>query len=137
MAFLDNQGVSKLCALLKDKFDNVMSAVNRKQDALTAGANITINNGVISAADTDTTYTAGTGISIDSNNEISCTVSGGSSYTAGNGINIDSNNVISRDTIGWDEPLFSVLSSGLISNFTLGVNIGSYSSVATLATALK
>lgn len=137
MAFLDSQGVSKLCALLKDKFDSLWTAVNRKQDALTAGANITINNGVISAADTDTTYTAGTGISIDSNNEISCTVSGGSSYTAGNGINIDSNNVISRDTIGWDEPLFSVLSSGLISNFTLGSNIGTYSSVADIAMALK
>lgn len=71
MAFLDSQGVSKLCALLKDKFDNVMSAVNRKQDALTAGANITINDGVISA-------------------------DGGSDYTAGNGIDIDANGVISK-----------------------------------------
>lgn len=99
MAFLDNQGVSKLCALLKDKFDSLWTAVNGKQGALTAGSNITISdgvisatdttytagtnvsisNGVISATDTNTTYTAGTGINIDANNEISCTVSGGGS----------------------------------------------------------
>ena len=54
----------------------------------TAGSNITINNGVISA--TDTTYTAGTGISI-SNGVISAT---GTIYTAGTGISI-SNGVIS------------------------------------------
>ena len=78
MAFLDNTGVAKLCALIKEKYDNLKSLIAGKQDALTAGANISINNGVISAVDTDTTYTAGTGISIDANNEISCTVSGGS-----------------------------------------------------------
>lgn len=54
----------------------------------TAGANIAINNGVISA--TDTTYTAGTGISI-SNGVISAI---GNIYTAGTGIDI-SNGVIS------------------------------------------
>lgn len=39
------------------------SALLEKQDTLTAGANIQIEDGVISA--TDTTYTAGTGISIE------------------------------------------------------------------------
>lgn len=39
------------------------AALLEKQDVLTAGANIQIENGVISA--TDTTYTAGTGISIE------------------------------------------------------------------------
>lgn len=77
MAFLDNTGVAKLCALIKEKYDNLKSLIAGKQDALTAGTNISINNGVISATDTDTTYTAGTGINIDSNNEISCTVSPG------------------------------------------------------------
>lgn len=45
--------------------------LNTKQDVLTAGANIQINGTTISA--TDTTYTAGTGISIDANNVISNT----------------------------------------------------------------
>lgn len=40
-----------------------------KQDTLTAGSNIQINNNVISA--TDTTYSAGSGITIDANNAIS------------------------------------------------------------------
>ena len=75
------------------------------------GTTITINDGVISAS--------------------------GASYTAGDGINIDSNNVINRNSIDFGEPLFTVLGSGLISNFSLGTNIGSYSSVANLAVALK
>jgi len=41
---------------------------------LTAGTNIDITNGVISSTDTNTTYTAGTGISIDGSNAISTTV---------------------------------------------------------------
>ena len=40
---------------------------------LTAGTNIDITNGVISSTDTNTEYTAGTGISIDGNNAISTT----------------------------------------------------------------
>lgn len=42
--------------------------INNKQDKLIAGSNIQIDNNVISA--TDTTYTAGSGISIQSNNTI-------------------------------------------------------------------
>ena len=42
--------------------NNIADLQTNKQDVLTAGANIQINNNVISA--TDTTYTAGTGISI-------------------------------------------------------------------------
>lgn len=45
------------------------------QGALSAGANITINDGVI--ASTNTTYVAGTGIAINGNT-INCTVDGGS-----------------------------------------------------------
>lgn len=53
----------------------VTTALNSKQSAITAGANIQINNNVISA--TDTTYTAGTNITIDENNVISATGGGG------------------------------------------------------------
>ena len=45
-----------------------------KQQALTAWANITIENGVISS--TDTTYTAGEWINIDEHNVISATITG-------------------------------------------------------------
>lgn len=41
----------------------VQSAIAEKQDKLTAGNNITINNNIISA--TDTTYTAGSGLDLD------------------------------------------------------------------------
>lgn len=47
-------------------------ALGGKQDTLTAGSNISISGGVISA--TDTTYTAGTNISIDANNSISASI---------------------------------------------------------------
>ena len=47
---------------------------NDLTDKLTAGTNIDITNGVISSTDTNTTYTAGTGISIDGSNAISTTV---------------------------------------------------------------
>ena len=66
----------------------VNSAVAGKQDTLTAGANITLQNNVISAV--NTTYTAGANISIN-NNVISAEVI---EYIAGNGINITSNNEI-------------------------------------------
>lgn len=65
-----------------------------KQDVLTAGSNITISNGTISAA--DTTYTAGANITIE-NGVISAT-DGDTRYSAGNGIDIDVNNEISVDT---------------------------------------
>ena len=86
----------------------VYSALSEKQNVLTAGSNITINQqNVISA--TDTTYTAGTGIAIDQNNKISTTVDAsglqtqitnlGTSkqdkLTAGAGISINAQNVIS------------------------------------------
>lgn len=44
---------------------DLVDALNSKQDVLTAGDNITIEDNVISA--TDTTYTAGNGISIENN----------------------------------------------------------------------
>lgn len=43
--------------------EQVQSAIAGKQDKLTAGNNITINNNIISA--TDTTYTAGSGLDLD------------------------------------------------------------------------
>ena len=47
---------------------------NDLTDRLTAGTNIDITDGVISSTDTNTTYTAGTGIAIDGNNAISSTI---------------------------------------------------------------
>ena len=47
---------------------------NDLTDKLTAGTNIDITNGIISSTDTNTEYTAGTGISIDGNNAISTTI---------------------------------------------------------------
>ena len=61
----------------------------------TAGANITISNGVISAKDTK--YSAGSNIQISANNEISAT---NTTYTAGTNVTISPENVISAtDTI--------------------------------------
>ena len=96
---------------------------NDLTDKLTAGANIDITNGIISSTDTNTEYTAGTGISIDGNNAISSTITQytdanaqaaftaganiditngiisstdtNTEYTAGTGISIDGNNAIS------------------------------------------
>ena len=42
------------------------------------------------------------------------------------------------EVLDWSEPLFSVLSSGVVSNFNLGGSVvGSYSSIANLAAGLK
>lgn len=80
--------------------------LDEKQDTLTAGDNIQINNNVISA--TDTTYTAGTGLdltgtqfSIDATtvatqSDLSTGLAGKQdTLTAGANITIDANNVIS------------------------------------------
>lgn len=118
MAFLDNIGVGYLVSLMKNKYDALLTRINGKQDALSAGNNITISGNTISATDTtytagsnisisngvisatDTTYTAGTGINI-SNGEISCTVTDtDTTYTAGTGISIDANNEISCTVSG-------------------------------------
>ena len=69
---------------------DLQNALNAKQDALTAGANVQINGTTISA--TDTTYTAGANININANNEISAT---DTTYTAGTNVNISAQNVIS------------------------------------------
>ena len=66
------------------------TALNNKQNKLTAGTNIAINNDTISA--TDTKYTAGTNISISNDNVISAI---DTKYTAGTDITI-SNNVVSN-----------------------------------------
>ena len=68
---------------------NISTLQSTKQNILTAGDNITIQNNTISA--TDTIYTAGNNITIDANNQISAT---NTTYTAGTGIDI-TNGVIS------------------------------------------
>ena len=99
-------------------------------DQLTAGTNIDITDGVISSTDTNTEYTAGTGISIDGNNSISSTITQytdanaqaaltagtniditdgvisstdtNTEYTAGTGISIDGSNAISTTVTDTD-----------------------------------
>ena len=82
-AFTNNlpnkEGLKKLC-----------DAVNDIPAQLTAGDNISISDGVISA--TDTKYTAGDNIQISEQNVISAT---DTKYTAGTGISISDQNVIS------------------------------------------
>lgn len=73
--------------------NDLIAQISEKQDKLTAGTNITIEDGVISA--TDTTYTAGPGIEIASDNLIRTNVSiaGGLNYN-NNGNMIVDNSVV-------------------------------------------
>lgn len=102
---------------LNSATQNTLSAVAGKQDALTAGSNITISGSTISA--TDTTYTAGSGINISAENVISATGGGGGSYVAGTGIDI------TGDTISLDSTTQSTLAdvAGKQDELTAGSNI--------------
>ena len=77
---------------------------NDLTDRLTAGTNIDITDGVISSTDTNTTYTAGTGIAIDGNNAISSTITqytdanAQAAFTAGTNIDITDGVISSTDT---------------------------------------
>lgn len=100
--------------ILSNKVSDIITALPNKQDKLTAGSNIQINDNVISAtypsytaganiqindgviSATDTTYTAGDNITIE-DGVISGTAA---NYTAGTGIDITSNTVsVDTDTI--------------------------------------
>lgn len=88
-----SQNASDIDALQSSVNSNtsaISSLQSAKQDKLTAGNNISISNGVISA--TDTTYTAGQNISINANNVINAI---DTKYFAGTNVTIDQNNVIS------------------------------------------
>ena len=69
-------------------------ALAAKQDALTAGQNVSIGDvgGVLTISATDTTYSAGTNVSISDQNVISAT---DTTYSAGNNVSISDQNVIS------------------------------------------
>lgn len=67
------------------------SAINGKQDTLTAGTNIAIDPSTNTISATDTTYTAGTNVSI-TNNVISAT---DTTYTAGDNITINGTTISS------------------------------------------
>ena len=94
--------IGDLSARIAAAESDIDSLVNTKQDKLTAGDGILIDQNNEISVDTSVVQeklTAGTGISIDPDtNEISATGGGGATYTAGNGINIDQNNEISVDT---------------------------------------
>ena len=91
---------------------------NDLTDRLTAGTNIDITNGVISSTDTNTTYTAGTGIAIDGNNSISSTITqytdadAQAALTAGTNIDITNGVISSTDT----NTTYSVGDGGLTQN---------------------
>jgi hypothetical protein len=127
---------------------------NDLTDKLSAGTNIDITNGVISSTDTNTEYTAGTGISIDGNNSISSTITQytdanaqaaftagtniditngvisstdtNTEYTAGTGISIDGSNAIST-TVTDTDTVRSVTAGGntLADGETLAITAGS------------
>lgn len=83
-------GARKLSA---DFINDLEDEIDGKQDALTAGANISITqDGTISA--TDTTYTAGTNVDI-TNGVISAT---DTTYTAGTNITITNGEISATDT---------------------------------------
>lgn len=66
--------------------------LDSKQNKLTAGNNITIDDATNTISAKDTTYTAGTNITISASNEISAT---DTKYTAGTNISISDENAIS------------------------------------------
>lgn len=80
--YIDGRGLKEFAKLIKQYINTNMPSQYSLPTASTSilggvkvdGTTVTINNGVISATDTDTTYSAGTGISISNNNEISSTV---------------------------------------------------------------
>ncbi len=71
----------------KNAVSSLETIVSGKQDKLTAGDNITINNNTISA--TDTKYTAGTGINISDDNVITATGGVAGTVTSVNNITPD------------------------------------------------
>ena len=74
---------------------NQLAQIVNKQNKLTAGANITINSSNVISA-TDTTYTAGTGISISSG--VIRNTAPGITYTAGDNISIEGTEISATDT---------------------------------------
>jgi len=112
-------------------FSNVRTAIEDKQDALTAGNNISIVGNVISATDNDTTYTAGTNVSISAGNVISATDTD-TTYTAGTNVSISAGNVISatdNDTTYTAGTNVSISAGNVISatdtdtTYTAGTNV--------------
>mgnify|MGYP003290301573 CR=1 FL=1 len=76
-------------------YDGYASTISWKQDALTAGSNISItaSQWITTISATDTTYSAGTNVQISAQNVISAT---DTTYSAGTGISINGNNAISN-----------------------------------------
>lgn len=93
------------------------SAISGKQDALTAGDNITISNGTISA--TDTTYSAGANITIQ-NGTISAT---DTTYSAGNNISIVGGTISATYTAGSNVSITNGTISATDTTYTQGNGI--------------
>lgn len=89
--YIDGRGLEEFAKLIKQYINTNMPSQYSLPTASTStlggvkvdGTTVTINNGVISAVDTDTTYSAGTGISISNNNQISSVLPTCSGNSAG------------------------------------------------------
>lgn len=102
----------------------ITTATSGKQDKLTAGTNIAIEDNVISA--TDTKYTAGTNITISDQNVISAT-GGGTTYTAGDNITIENDVISATDTTYTAGNNITISDQNVISatntTYTAGTNV--------------
>ena len=123
--FAENDGTGSvngwdaLNAQVSDNTNNIgtlQTSVAGKQDKLTAGSNITISSNTISA--TDTTYTAGTGLTLAGTEFSADTSVLQEKLTAGNAIDITSN-VISADVYPADYFTAGTTVTDIDSNITL------------------
>lgn len=129
MAIDDNTVYGLTGAQVKD----IATKIDGKQGTLTAGTNIQINNGTISA--TDTTYTAGTNVSISAQNVISATDTTYSTMTGATPSTAGASGLVPAPAAGDDTKFLSgdglwktvsQYSLPIASNSTLGgVKIGS------------
>lgn len=111
---------------------NLKALFNGKQDTLTPGSNISINNDVISA--TDTTYTAGANIDI-TNGVISAT---DTTYSAGSHITISNGTISTTGLVNSENPEFTgYLSLNRNANSTIGATSTALGSGCTASGAVS
>ena len=91
---------------IQKQSEQISALQNDKQNKLTAGENILIDDATNTISATAKTYTAGQNIAIDENNVISATIDTSAlqpKLTAGQNIPIDENNVISSTAISAEQ----------------------------------
>lgn len=98
---------NSLTNVVADLMDKIVDSIPEGSVKYTAGQNITIEDGVISATDMDTKYTSGKYISIGDDRVVNSTI------TAGTNINIDSTGKVSATDTTYSDATTSA--SGLMS----------------------